>query len=234
MQEIKDYASLVDAVYKIVRATPENREQIDISSIAQSLSIPSDSKAFVSGIAEAMEELVSLGYCKGNEELAGYYHSISCSPDAPNILPSEHMKPSSIDRLLTFLRKRALEFIHRKTVCREYGITFYDQNISIAVKDALDELLPDKFDKGAAVSKLFASIEGLRNSGLLIGAPFVNNYGLRPPALLSNEIEIYRVKGDIFPPEVYFKDPHFFTKIITTGELRLRITLRGAICLRGA
>ena len=100
------------------------------------MGIPWDSNVCILGIVDAIGELVNLGYCKGYEEIDGYHQYISFSPDAPTIQPSEC--PVSIDERLP-LRRSALEFVHGKTVCREFGITFYNHNIGIAVKDALIE-----------------------------------------------------------------------------------------------
>lgn len=227
MEEIKDYLSQVDTVHKFLQGTSENQEQIGITSIANALSLSWDSKACVFGIANAMPELVNLGYCKGYEE-NGHYRSISRSPGAPTIQPSEC--PVSIDERLP-LRRSALEFVHGKTVCREFGITFYNHNIGIAVKDAPHKLLPTGSDSEAAVVELSASIQYLVNSGLVAGVPFPHNNSLRPVELLPNEIDMYVEKREIFPPEMYFRDPSFLAKITATGELKLWITLRGAICL---
>lgn len=229
MEQITGYPSLVDAAYKIVQRTPDDQGQIDIASIAKGLGLPLDSMVSISSITDAMEDLVNLGYCKGYEKFdGGCYRYISRSPDAPTIQPSEH--PVSIDEQLPFLRS-ALGFIHGKTVCREFGITYYNHNIRIAVKDALHELLPTSSHNEAAVVELSAGIQYLVNSGLVAGVPFPHNYSLRPAGLLSNEIELYVDKREIFPPAMYFRDPHFLAKVTTIGNLILWVTLSGAICL---
>lgn len=227
MNEMKDYPTLVDSVYKVVQEAPENQGQIHIASIAAALNIPRDSKACAFGIAEAMRELVSLGYCIGHEEFNGHYVSLSVSPDAPVILPSDYPNQHGIDELLP-LHKKILNFIHVKSVCHEYSIEFYNQNIDIAVQDALEELMPTGAANAAALEELSTHIQDLVNSGSLAGVPFPENYSLRPVGLLDNEINMYVERRIIFPPEIYFKDTHFLAKIIATGRLRLWLTLRGA------
>jgi hypothetical protein len=229
MQEIKDYPSLVDAVYKIVQGAGD-QEPIDIASIASVLEISRDSRACVFGIADAMTELVNLGYCKGYEEFDGRYCCISPSPDAPNAVPSDYPIPHAINKLLPF-RRRTLKFIHEKSVCYESGIAFYNQNVSIPIKGMLHELLPDGSDMEATLKELSASVQGLINSGFLAGVPFPNNSSVRPAALLPNEVDVYLRSKEIFPPEMYFRDPLYLAKIITAGELRLWVTFGGAVCL---
>jgi hypothetical protein len=231
MEEFKDYPSLVDAVYIIVQGTPKDKEQIDITSIADALDIPWYSKACTFGITEAMGELVSLGYCRGYEEFDGHFRHISRSPDAPTIFPSAYPNPCAVDEPLP-LRRKALQFIHTKTVCHESGITFYNRDIGIPVKDALHELLPGSSHNEAAVRELSVNIQDLVTSGLLAGVPFPNNFTLRPDGLLPNEIEFYLKRGDIFPPDNYLKDSHFFVRVIEKGMLMLWVTFRGAVCLK--
>lgn len=231
MEQIKDYPSLVDAVYSIVQGTSESQEQIEITSIARDFGLSWDSNACVFGIADAMADLVNLGYCKGHEEFDGHYRCISRSPGTPTIQPSE--RTFSIPERLPVSRK-SLEYIHRKTVRHELGITFYYHDFDIAVKDALHELLPGSSNNEAALVELSNSIQYLVDSGLVAGLPFPQNNSLTPGKLLPNETTMHIERREIFPLPVYFKNQNFLEKIIATGKLRLWITLSGAICLKRA
>jgi hypothetical protein len=124
-----------------------------------------------------------------------------------------------------------LKFIHEKSVCHESGIAFYNQDVSIPIKDMLQELLSDGSDMEATLKELSSSIQGLINSGLLAGVPFPNNNSIRPAGLLPNEVDVYVSSREIFPPDIYFRDPLYLAKIITAGELRLWVTFGGAVCL---
>jgi len=104
--EIDNYPALVDAIWKIVQGTPEDRERVDFmfseQRIAEDLGITYkwDSDPCVFGVAQALNNLVDLGYCEGVDNFNGHrWMNVSPSADSPDI---NHYN-------LTVMLKRKLE-----------------------------------------------------------------------------------------------------------------------------
>lgn len=141
MVGIKNYPALVDAIWKMVEGTPEERERVDFTfseqQIAESLGIAYswDSGACVFGVASAISDLVDLGYCKGRATYNGHrWRWISPSPNCPDALPSTSLLVPPIVKLPP-LRAQVLEFIHKQTLRHEDGITFYDHEVRLLFED---------------------------------------------------------------------------------------------------
>jgi hypothetical protein len=119
--EIDNYPALVDAIWKIVQGTPEDRERVDFTfseqQIAGELGITYQrhSDPCIFGIAQALNHLVDLGYCKDRAIFISEPSSWSPSPDCPDISPSANFLVPPIARLPPF-RLKALQFIHEQTL----------------------------------------------------------------------------------------------------------------------
>jgi hypothetical protein len=118
--EIKSYPELVDAVWAIVQGTPEERERVDFmfseQRIAEDLGITYkwDSDPCVFGVAQALNNLVDLGYCEGVGNFNGHrWMNVSPSADSPDMLPSASLIRPPLPKL-PLLRGRALQFIHEQ------------------------------------------------------------------------------------------------------------------------
>ncbi len=185
MEEVKDYPSLVDAVWKIVQELLEDSGQgngaFTAEQIASALAIPYtwDSNAVVFGIAQANSDLVDLGYCKGHEEFYGRYHRISPVPYPPKMLPSVYNNPPPLDKLRP-LHQKALQFFHEQTVCHESGITFYCEGRDIPVEEVIRALLPNETDMYTARDKIFPAINYLKEHGFVSGVITSGKFRLWP------------------------------------------------------
>jgi hypothetical protein len=129
--EIQTYPELVDTIWTIVQGTPEERERVDFlfseEQVARRLDIPWswDSDPCVFGVAQALNDLVDMGYCQGRGSFNGhrwmYVSPFADSPDAP---PSAAFIAPPLPKLPP-LRRRALLLIHEHAVRHEVGVTFY-------------------------------------------------------------------------------------------------------------
>jgi hypothetical protein len=173
--EIDNYPALVDAIWKIVQGTPEERERVDFTfseqQIAGELGITykRDSDPCTFGIAQAFNDLVDLGYCKDRAIFIGEPSSWSPSPDCPDISPSTNFLVPPIARLPPF-RLKALQFIHEQTLRHEEGITFY-KAARFSVEDVVPILLPSigETDMQASIAQVFEAMFGLEKRGFVSG-----------------------------------------------------------------
>ena len=172
MAEINNYPALVDAIWKIIQGTPEERERVDFTfseqQIAGELGITyqRDSDPCIFGIAQALNHLVDLGYCKDRAIFIGEPSSWSPSPDCPDISPSANFLMPPIIRLPPF-RLKALQFIHEQTLRHEEGITFY-KAVRFPVEDVVPILLPSigETDMQASIAQVFEAMFGLEKTWL--------------------------------------------------------------------
>jgi hypothetical protein len=74
---------------------------------------------------------------------------------------------------LPLLRGRALQFIHEQTVRHEEGITFYTQEISVSLQEALSVLLPTtnemEMEAYSARGTLIQAMSKLKKDGFVAG-----------------------------------------------------------------
>lgn len=148
MTEIKSYPELVDVVWTNVQGTPEERERVDFmfseEQVAKQLGIPWawESDVCVFGVAQALNDLVDIGYCKGRGSFNGHrWMHVSPSADCPDELPSARFITLPIAKLPP-LRSQALQFIHEQTLRHDNGITFYTQEMGMLHQEAVNVLLP--------------------------------------------------------------------------------------------
>ncbi len=126
MAEIDNYPALVDAIWEIVQGTPEERERIDFlfseQQIAGKLGITYiwDSDPCVFGVAQALNDLVALGYCEGVGNFNGHrWMNVSPSADSPDMLPSANLIAPPLPKLPP-LRRKALQFIQLHFTLKKY------------------------------------------------------------------------------------------------------------------
>jgi hypothetical protein len=175
--EIKSYPELVDAIWTIVQGTSEERERADFmlseEQIAERLQIPlvwnSDA---CTGIEQAIDDLVDLGYSKGRPTFIGQrWRWISPSPNCPDVPPSALFLAEPIPKLLP-IRTKALQFIHAQTVRCSEGITFYSQGIWILHEEFALALLPStkETDMLTAKGAVMNAVNDLKDTGFLEGS----------------------------------------------------------------
>jgi hypothetical protein len=160
-----------------VQGTPEERERVDFTfseqRIAEELGIiyKWDSDPCVFGVAQVLNDLVDLGYCKGVGNFNGHrWMNVSPSADSPDMLPSASLIRPPLPKL-PLLRRRALQFIHEQTVRHEEGITFYTQEISVPEQEALSVLLPttNEMEAYSARDTLIQAMSKLKKDGFVAG-----------------------------------------------------------------
>jgi hypothetical protein len=174
--EIKSYPELVDSIWTIVQGTPEERERVDFTfseqQVAGELGITykGDSDPYVFGVAQALNDLVDLGYCKDRAIFIGTPSSWSLSPDCPDISPSANFLVPPIARLPPF-RLKTLQFIHEQTLRHEEGITFY-KAVTFLVEDVVHTLLPSSGEVDMLTSRgqIFEAMFDLERRGFLSGS----------------------------------------------------------------
>lgn len=178
MTEIKSYPELVDAVWTNVQGTPEERERVDFmfseEQVAKQLGIPWawESDACVFGIAQALNDLVDIGYCKGRGSFNGHrWMHVSPSADCPDELPSARFITLPIAKLPP-LRARALQFIHEQTLRHENGITFYTQEMGMLHQEAVNVLSPTttEVDLYIARGTMIRAMSDLKDSSFVNGS----------------------------------------------------------------
>lgn len=178
MTEIKSYPELVDAVWTIVQGTTEDLERADFmlseEQIAERLEVPLiwNSDACIFGIAQAIDDLVDLGYSKGQATFIGQrWRWISPSPNCPDVPPSALFLVIPIPKLLP-IRTKALQYIHEQTVRHLEGITFYSQEIWIHHEEFVLALLPStkETDMLTARGTAMDAVIDLKDTGFLEGS----------------------------------------------------------------
>lgn len=177
MVEIKSYPELVDTVWTFMRGTPEKRESVDFlfseEQIARRLDIPWmwDSDLCVFGVAQALSDLVDIGYCMGRGSFNGHrWMYVSPSADSPDILPSAAFITPPLPKLLP-LRRRALRLVHEYTVRCEEGITFYILE-SMPHQEAIAALFPTVNEIGTQTDRgeMIQAISSLKTAGFVAGS----------------------------------------------------------------
>jgi hypothetical protein len=95
MPQLTSYPEVVDAVWRIVLGEPPDSERAAFQhteqEVARALGLDWawDDDACVFGIAQALRDLVDLGYCVGRGTYNGLrYIAVAPSPDAPDAPPS--------------------------------------------------------------------------------------------------------------------------------------------------
>jgi hypothetical protein len=174
MTQLTSYPEVVDAVWRIVRGEPPDNERTAFhrteQEVAQALGLDWSwgDDACVFGIAQALSDLVDLGYCVGRGTYNGLrYTAVSPSHDAPDAPPSAFVLGQGLARL-PGLRARALRFIHERTVRHERGITFY-AGVQILFPEATQALLPDVADSFAATGDVVEAVKSLKGRGYIKG-----------------------------------------------------------------
>ncbi len=131
MVEIKSYPELVDTIWTFVQGTLEERERIDFmfseEQVAKQLEIPWtwDSDSCVFGVAQALNDLVNMGYCQGRDSFNGHrWRHVSPSASCPDVLPSAFFITPPLPKIPP-LRRRSLQLLHEHAIRHEDGITFY-------------------------------------------------------------------------------------------------------------
>ncbi len=188
MEEIGNYPALVDAIWEIVRGTPEERERVDFmfseEQVAKQLGVPWawESNACVFGIAQAISDLVGLEYCKGIDTYNGHrWRWISPSPYCPDAPPSTRFITPPIVKLPP-LRSRALQFIHERTLRHENGITFYTQEMQMLHQEAVNAFLSttSEADQLTAGRTMIKAMSDLKDNGFVSGFISSGYLSLRP------------------------------------------------------
>lgn len=171
---IQSYPDLVDAIWEIVRGPEEQRERSEYrwteQQIAEALGMTwsFNDDASAEGVAQAISDLVDLGYCVGRGTFNGSrYMVVSPAPDAPDMSPSAYVLRDSLSPLRE-LRARALLFIHEQTLRQEGGITFYT-DARILFPDTVRALLPDRADDYSATGDVVEAVQDLKRQGFLRG-----------------------------------------------------------------
>jgi hypothetical protein len=176
--EIDNYPTLVDAIWKIVQGTPEDRERVDFmfseEQVAKQLGVlwTWESDACVFGIAHAINDLVDLGYCRGRATFNGHrWNWISPSPSCQDTSPSALFLTIPIPKLLS-IRAKALQFIHEQTVRYSEGITFYSQEMWMRHEEFVLALLPStqETDMFSARGTVMEAVIDLKETGFLGGS----------------------------------------------------------------
>ena len=177
MVEIKSYPELVDAIWTIVQGTPEERERVDFlfseDQVARRLEIPwtwgSDPCVF--GVAQALSDLVDMGYCTGRGSFNGQrWMHVSPSADSPDVPPSAAFIAPPLPKLPP-LRRRALQLIHEHTVRHEEGITFYILGRMLH-QEALSALFSttNERDMHTARDEMIQAMSSLKTGGFVAGS----------------------------------------------------------------
>jgi len=175
--EIKSYPELVDAIWTFVQGTPEERERIDFmfseQQVAQRLEIPWrwDSDPCVFGVAQALNDLVDLGYCQGRGSFNGHrWMYVSPSADCPDVPPSTSFITLPLPKL-PLLRRRALQLIHEHAVRHEEGITFYILGRMLH-QEAISALFSttNEMDMHAARGAMIQAMSNLETGGFVAGS----------------------------------------------------------------
>lgn len=174
MTELTSYPEVVDAVWRIVRGEPPDGERATFQrseqEVARALGVDWawDDDACVFGIAQALSDLVDLGYCVGRGTFNGLrYMAVSPSPDAPDAPPSAFVLGQGLARL-PGLRAKALRFIHERTARHEHDIAFY-ASVQILFPEATEALLPDVADSFAATGDVVEAVKSLKGRGYVKG-----------------------------------------------------------------
>ena len=113
MAEIKSYPEMVDLIWAIMQGTPEERERVDFTfseqHIAGELGIAyqGDSDLRVYGVAQALDDLVDLGYCKDRALFIGAPSSWSPTPDCPDILTISKLPATTDSKASSFTPENA-------------------------------------------------------------------------------------------------------------------------------
>lgn len=183
--EIQTYPDLVDAVWEIVKGTEEQRERSDYQlseqRVAEALGLTwawSDD-ACVDGIAQAISDLVDLGYCVGRGTFNGSrYMAVSPAPDAPDMPPSAYVLRDGLAKLPD-LRAKALRFIHEQTLRQESGITFYTGDVRILFPDAVRALLPDRAEEFSATGDMVEALRDLKKREFVRGPITMGAFHMR-------------------------------------------------------
>jgi hypothetical protein len=175
--EIKSYTELVDAIWAIVQGTPQDRERVDFKfseeQVAKLLGIPWawESDACVFGVAQAISDLVDMGYCKGRGSFNGHrWMYVSPSADCPDILPSATFIAPSLPKM-PLLRRRALQLIHENAVRHEEGITFYTL-IRMLHQETISALFPttNEIDMYTIRGEMIQALSSLEKGNFVAGS----------------------------------------------------------------
>ncbi len=177
MVEIKSYPELVDAIWTFVQGTPEESERIDFmfseEQVARRLEIPWtwDSDPCVFGVAQALNDLVDMGYCQGRGSFNGHrWMRVSPSADCPDVPPSAAFITPPLPKI-PLLRRRALQLIHGHAVRYEEGITFYTI-VRMLHQEAIAALFSttNEIDTHAARGEMIQAMSNLEKGGFVAGS----------------------------------------------------------------
>lgn len=186
MDEIKDYPSLVDAIWKIVQGTAEDQDRLEATfseeQIAEALNVPYslNSEACSFGIARANWDLVSLKFFEGRGGIPDRYQFVSRSLGAPRMLPSAYINPPPLENLPTPLAQKALILFHEQSIRHEDGITFYGPVVRIQREHAIRTLMPDSADMHTARNQMQRAIQYLEEYGFVTGFTTTGHFAYRP------------------------------------------------------
>lgn len=175
--EIDHYPTLVDVIWEKIQGTPEDRERLDFlfseQRIAEMMGIPYkwDSDACVFGIAQALHDLVDMGYCTGKGNFNGHrWMHVAPSADCPDVPPTAFFATPPLVKIPPY-RGRVLQFVHDQAICHEEGITFYTP-ARISHQQALFTLSPATNESTLHVARgeMIQALLGLEKQGFVAGS----------------------------------------------------------------
>ncbi|MGH2638566.1 MAG: hypothetical protein ACRDF4_04695 [Rhabdochlamydiaceae bacterium] len=175
--EIDNYPVLVNSIWEMIQGTPDDRERIDFlfseQQIVGKLGITYgwESDPCVFGVAQVLNDLVDMGYCKGRGSLNGHrWGHVAPSADCPDMLPTASFITPPLPKLPT-LRRRVLQFIHEQSVHREEGITFYIP-VRIPHEETTSALLPttNEIEMFSARGQVIQALSSLNEMGFVAGS----------------------------------------------------------------
>ncbi len=175
--EIDNYPALVDGIWRMIQGMPEDRERVDFlfseQRIAEELGVTYgwDSDPCVFGVAQALNDLVDLGYCKGRGSFNGHrWMHVAPLADCPDVPPTASCITPPLPKLLP-LRRRVLQFIHEQSVRHEESVTFY-LIIRILHQEAVSTLLPaaNEIEMFSARGQIIQALSSLNEMGFVAGS----------------------------------------------------------------
>lgn len=177
MVEIKSYPDLVDTIWTLVQGTPEQREHVDFmfseEQVARKLGVmwTWDSDPCVFGVAQALNDLVDMGYCQGRGSFNGHrWRYVSPAVDCLDALPSASFIAPPLPKIPP-LRRRALQLIHKNTVCNEENITFYIL-VRMPHPEIISSLFPtaNEIEMCTARGEIMQAMSSLKEGGFIAGS----------------------------------------------------------------
>ncbi len=168
---------LVDIIWEKIQGRPEDRERVDFlfseQQIAEMMGVTYkwDSDACVFGIAQALNDLVDMEYCKGRGSFNGHrWMYVAPSADCPDVPPTALFVTPPLVKIPPF-RGTVLQFVHEQAVCHEEGITFYTL-ARILHQQAISILIPTTNESNLHLAgrETIQALSGLEKQGFVAGS----------------------------------------------------------------